>query len=487
MAQPWWNQHGLGAKIKFALNANYSAAPDSYGESAAQAAPAAAFYLGHANYVGPKWETGEEPFETFDGHGMQETTVGAYVGMFPLIAQIAATRAQLAGQGLASYRPIAYEGGPSGYCIPRDPDCSPEQVANSELYGKSLGMAVSALDAWLYSSLHGFAHQTYYAYYGGTRWTSHTMPGAGGFRRHASWLALTLRNRFAQGGTMVETTVDSAPAYEREGADVPLISAYALRGPDSWSVFVLSRKVDGVHDGIDFGAGMTPVTIHLPFTRCASVTRYALAAPDGAPADPRVNNIDAERVVISQFTVDPAECDGGVLVIGPDTGGAVDGLPPGTIYLYVFEENAPRTPTPGPTPTALPAGLGVSLEMPGTYFVPGAACGLTCYLRNDAAPLQDVPLFVVLDVASNYWFWPGWTQDVHGTAIGTVPSGTTTVPIVPEFTWPAVSESLDGIVFWGAMLTGGQTAVRGDYGQWTFGYGPALPVPDAGEDDLGAL
>jgi len=41
-------------------------------------------------------------------------------------------------------------------------------------------------------------------------------------------------------------------------------------------MFALSRKVDGVYDGVDFGDGMTPVTLHLPITGCSAVTRYAL-------------------------------------------------------------------------------------------------------------------------------------------------------------------------------------------------------------------
>lgn len=338
-AQPWWRQYNLGEKIKFSLNANYdaqlSAWGDSYGELAAQQAPTITAYLGHANYVGPKWETGEEPFQTFDDHGMQETTIGAYLTMFPLIENVAAVRDQLFALGLADYRPIAYEGGPSGYYLPGSGTLT--QTAISELYGKSLGMAVSALDAWLYSSLNGYGHQEYFAYSGGKGWSSHTMPNAGGFRRHTGWLALMLRNLYAPGDTMLQTTFQSAPTYEREGEIVPLMSAYAIQGTDTLAVFVLSRKVDGVHDGVDFGDGTTPVTIHLPITDCVRVTRYALTASDGSPADPHDNNIAAVNVVISAVTLNPSVCHGGTLVIGPDTGGVKGGMPPGTVYLYVFK------------------------------------------------------------------------------------------------------------------------------------------------------
>jgi len=346
-AQPWWRQYNLGDKIKFALNANYEARlsewGDSYGELAAQQAPTITTYLGHANYVGPKWETGEEPFQVFDGHGMQETTVSAYLTMFPLIDDVAAVRDQLAAEGRANYRPIAYEGGPSGYYIDGG---TITQTAIAELYGKSLGMAVSALDAWLYSSLKGYGHQAYLAFTGGKTWSSHTMPNAGGFRRHAAWLALMLRNRYAPGDEMLETTFQSVPTYEREGEEVPLMSAYTIRGDHTLSVFLLSRKVGGVHDGVDFGNGTTPVTLHLPLTTCSAITRYALTAPDGSPADPSANNIEAENVVISAVALDPSECNDGVLVVGPQTGGVEGGMPPGTVYLYVFETNTPAVYLP---------------------------------------------------------------------------------------------------------------------------------------------
>ena len=334
-AQPWWTQYNLGDKIKFALNANYDAQSTSYGELAAQQAPAVTSYLGHANYVGPKWETGDTPFEVFDDHGMQETLTGAYLGMFPLIEDIAAMRDQLAGAGLADYRPIAYEGGPSGYYLPGQG--TPEQTAISQLYGKSLGMGVSALDAWLYCSLHGYSHQEMFAFAGGDNWKSHTMPRAGGFRRHTGWLALMLRNLYAPGDEMVEVSFQSIPSYEREGEDVPLMSAYAVKGTGVLSLFVLSRKLDGIHDGVDFGDGTTPVTIHLPFAECSGITRHALTAPDGTPADPRDSNLEAVNISITSLSLDPALIADGTLVIGPDSGGVAGGMPPGTVYLYTFQ------------------------------------------------------------------------------------------------------------------------------------------------------
>jgi hypothetical protein len=340
MQMPAWTEHDLGQKIHFSLNAGYDGAPDAYGELAAQHAPNATHSIGHANYVGPTWETGDTPHEFFDDHGMQETLVGMHTGMKDLIDEVAATRDSLAASGLADYEVVAYEGGPSGYALPGDPSVTPDQVANAELYGKSLGMGVAALDAWLYSSLNGYTHQCFLGFASGGHWTSHTMPRAGGFRRHAGWLALMLRNRWAPGTEMLDTTLTSVPTYDRSGEDVPLITAYTVKGRDTTSVFVLSRKLDGDHDGVDFGDGTTPVTIQLPFSDCTGLTRVALTAPDGTPADPRTNNITTENVVIDAVSLNPALCSA-TFTVDQTTGGVAGGMPPGTVYLYVFERSEP--------------------------------------------------------------------------------------------------------------------------------------------------
>lgn len=344
MGHPWWQQHNLGAKIKFALNANYSARfagktdleRTSYGELAAVWAPTVTTYLGHANYVGPKWETGETPFQTFDVTGLQKTAAGAVLGNFALLDDISRVRNQLIVSGLANYRAIAYEGGPSGYYVPGTGTVTQTRI--SQLYGKSLAMAVAAMDAWLYSSQTGYATQQYFSFAGGKNWTSHTMPLQGGFRRHAAWLALMMRNRYALGDTMLRVNALSVPTHTIGNAAVPLVAAYAIRGEGTLAVFVLSRKVPDQHHDADFGDGYTPVTLRLPFRACARITRYALTAPDGSFVHPETNNLSEERVRITAVSVPPDECNDGVLTIAPETGGAPAGMPPGTVFLYVFEE-----------------------------------------------------------------------------------------------------------------------------------------------------
>ena len=197
-------------------------------------------------------------------------------------------------------------------------------------------MGVAALDAWLFSSLNGYGYQCYLGFSSGRWWSSHTLPEACGFRPHAGWLALKLRNRYALGSEMVETVHTSEPTFDSEGEDVPLISSYALRGDGTYAVFILSRKLDGVHDSVDFEEGMTPVTLHLPFSSVQRMVRYRLEQPDGSPVDPRANNRDSLQVAIRSEEINTAYFSPD-LVINENTGGEPGGVPPGSIQLFVFE------------------------------------------------------------------------------------------------------------------------------------------------------
>jgi hypothetical protein len=326
---PAWDQYRLGEKINFALGANYSADQNAYAELAVQQG-ADIRYIGHANYVGPKWETGDPGTSIFDDHGVQMTLLGMHNRMQDLITEAAATRDTLNDTAATGYQLTAYEGGPSGYWTNQD---NPEI---DELYGKSVAMGVAALDAWLFSSQNGYKHQCYLGFSSGRWWSSHTLPESCGFRPHSGWLALKLRNRYAVGTQMLQTVHASEPSISSDGREIPLISSYAMTDGETYSVFVLSRKLDGNHDGVDFGSGYTPVTLHLPFREVNRITRYRLEDAAGDPADPRINNRDDLNVVIgaAQIPTDRFTPD---YIINADTGGEAGGLAPGSINLFVFE------------------------------------------------------------------------------------------------------------------------------------------------------
>jgi hypothetical protein len=227
-----------------------------------------------------------------------------------------------------AYDLVAYEGGPSGYALPgRD---SPEQKLANEKYGKSLAMGVSALDAWMRSYAYGWTYQNFLGYGQGAYWNSHT-PLWDGFRPSPGWQALALRNRYAQGDLMA-VEGKKVPTILWDKKVHPLVSAYAMREGNRWSVIVISRKLDGNHDGHDFGDGSTPVTCHLPFKSATKITLHKLTG------NPRQNN--RERLVIRPESQEiPVHgLKDGMLVINLATGGVKGGMPAGSVLLYVFEE-----------------------------------------------------------------------------------------------------------------------------------------------------
>jgi hypothetical protein len=246
------------------------------------------------------------------------------------------TRRKINGTLGQHYRLEAYEGGPSGYWTNQG-----DAAEIDELYGKSIAMGVAALDTWLFSSLHGFSHQCYSGFNSGKWWSSHTMPEAGGFRAHSGWLALKLRNVFARGREMLGVELLRVPSIdhlkEKKIERLPLVSAYAFKDSSSVSVAVLSRKYPGKHDGADFGSAYTPVNIRVPsLTKPRRIVLYKLAHRDGSPASPSENNREAERIVIHSSEI-PVSAYRNGLQINEETGGGREGMPPGTVYIYVIE------------------------------------------------------------------------------------------------------------------------------------------------------
>ena len=328
---PWWKSQGLDAKIRFALGANYDGRilkdgrVVGYGEEAMQACPEAAV-LGHANYVGPKWETGDYSARRYDDHGVQECLLSFLTGPERKQILMGKSREALAARQ-CTYDIAAYEGGPGGYALPGR--AGRKQVETNERYGKSLAQGVGAFDAWMRSYAYGWTDQCFLGYGQGNHWNSHT-PMWDGFRPCPAWLALTLRNRHASGDLMAVEEL-SVPTFQRRKDRYPLVGAYALRDGDRWAVSVVSRKLDGEHDGTDFGDGATPVTLRLPFAKAGKISLHKLTG------DPRLTNRKKMNITIQSKDVPAAALAKGAFAINEATGGMEGGMPPGSVFLYVFE------------------------------------------------------------------------------------------------------------------------------------------------------
>lgn len=335
---PSWDTAKLADKLHFVMGSNYQ----DYAEKGRSRAPRVRA-IGHTTYVGPKWETGETPNSSFSDHGIQGTLLGYVAGTATELDRYRRQREGLAAQGMG-YEILGYEGGPSGYSLPGTATAA--QVEISEQYGKSLAMGVAALDAWLGSYENGFTENGQLSFAVGSHWSSHT-PFKDGYRPHAGWLALTLRNRNAH-GPMLRVLASSTPTLNWDGKEQPLAGCYAFRDGSRLAIIVLSRKLGGSHDGRDFGDGSIPVTLHLPAKPVGTGTLCKLTG------DPRANNRQASLLSLEEEPVEMRQTH-------------AFSLPQGSIYLFSTETELSATGAPPMTPgpvTASFAPSGNSLSWP---------------------------------------------------------------------------------------------------------------------------
>jgi hypothetical protein len=251
--------------------------------------------IGHATYVGPKWETGDAPLKTFNDEGVLATLVSYIADSKEMWTQQSNAMKKMTELGMP-YDLTAYEGGPSGYFLPGQGDA--DAVKATERYGKSLAMAVAAMDGWLDATKLGWTYQNFLGYGQGEYWASHT-PMSKGFRPSPGWLALKMRNQFGV-GEMIAADVDG-PSFDRKKGDkittLPLIGSYAFRDGNKYGVFVLSRKMDGTVGGVDFGDGSTKTTLKLPFSSAKKITLLKLTG------DPRTTNVDDYNIKLQSQNI----------------------------------------------------------------------------------------------------------------------------------------------------------------------------------------
>jgi hypothetical protein len=317
---------------------------NSYGHAASLASPGSQ-YNDVATYIGG-WEAGiaaggtNVNDEGFQGYMMYPATF-----IKPFIDRQAAARAFNAAAG-HPYGIALYEGGP-GFANP-SPGSPYDPL--SETYGKSLAAGVATLDTYLYDSLKGVDPQCFFSFGGQYNWASHGLPSFG-YYPQPCWLALQMRNRYAS-GAMLATAFNSAPTLDVPAwantngvvqmpatPNVPLVVPYAFRTGTTYSVFVLSRKINGD----------TPVTLRLPFNSVTNTTLYKLTG------DPRLSNSTNLNITITPQTI-----------VGFTQNFSFT-MPPGSAYLYVFEGANTLTPPAQPTVT-----ISRALGQPAYTTIPAA-------------------------------------------------------------------------------------------------------------------
>jgi hypothetical protein len=331
-SSPHWTS-GMAGKFRSVMGGwAVSRGVDGYGGLAIRHSPSTD-YLTIGGYNGG-WDEGEKPAEPTNEGFFRAITF--WLQNEERTREHLLTRETLVKQALAHrYAFGTYEAGP-GYALSglnKQARMTREQVEAQDQVGKSLANGVATLDAFLGRAQLGFTIQNFFTLnFKRSHWTSHAPVYKGG-QPYPSWMALALYNNHGT-GDFLATEALSAPTrdlsgYKRRRAreDAPLVAVYATRQGRRVNVFVLSRKLDGYPDPRD--DGFTPVTLRLPFTRAGSVTLMKMAG------DPRAHNLDEWVVQVQKKEGLPFAAP--FRLTRATTDEAKDGLPPGSVLLYIFE------------------------------------------------------------------------------------------------------------------------------------------------------
>lgn len=137
--------------------------------------------------------------------------------------------------------------------------------------------------------------------------------------------------------------------------------------------------------------------------------------------------------------------------------------PPGTTYTPTSPHGTTATPTPDATE------LGVTLYMPSHDFSPGDPCSCRVTIANPGPETySSVMLFVVLDIAGSYFFWPSFSDFDYQTV--SVAVGSFDIMVLPEFPWPEGAGNMSGVNFCAGMTDSTGSQLLGTMSTWMFGW-----------------
>ena len=328
-SSPYWKISGLEKKVVFVLGG--WAADMQFSHDAAATSPSSEF-LTIAAYNGG-WDEAEGPPRLTPKSLFYVLNQVNYAAV-PTADQLVLVAREIASSQHRTVSLGTYEAGP-GYALDglNRAKVTKEQSFEQELVMKSLAAGTATLDSFLARAIRGFYIQNFFTFGPGPYWTSHSPWYQGGIA-YPSWQLLSLFNNRATGEFLRVETL-SVPTSDLDGfgrrravRDAPLISAYATRRDDRYSVFVMSRKVPDFPFQAE--AGYTPVTLDLPFDHAESITLFRLI---GAPESSGLRGDDVE---VEQLKL-PPENLGRRFDVNEATGAAAGGIPPSTTFLYVFD------------------------------------------------------------------------------------------------------------------------------------------------------
>ncbi|HAT10829.1 MAG TPA: hypothetical protein DCS97_09620 [Planctomycetes bacterium] len=358
---PYWKS--MEQKTEFVLG---GWAINDFGYQAAKRSPSSRHVLVAAYNGG--WDAGEDPSGDFLPALTKTLNYPPQDGI-PTAIRLRREADEHAAAGNRPFFIGSYEAGP-GYNLDglNGVRMTPQLVEGESRVMKSLVGGSSTLDCFLGFTYQGAQLQNFFTFSRNRNyWTSHADHRNGG-QAYPAWLGLALWNNHGVGEVLGVVTermpVRAAPAVGRRPAmdAMPEVAAYASRKGDRLSVFAISRRLDAP----------TPLTLRLPISAAKKVTLHTLTG------DPQANNLDAENLRLASRELPTAVATRDFALDAAR--GAAQGLPPASVFCWVFEgvsfaDAAPQAlvnPEPGQAELAsgLPLRFRVAFTRPPKAFTP---------------------------------------------------------------------------------------------------------------------
>lgn len=331
----YWTDE-VDAKFEFVLGGwAASRTASGYGQTAA-AMSSNSLHMTVAGYNGG-WDEGESPAEA-DDETRFKTLAFAVQAAEPRAQNLSDILAEQQASGDADYILGTYEAGP-GYNLNglNGVSMDADQVEAESQVMKSLIGGTATLDSFLMRATYGYDLQNYFTFSRNRNyWSSHALWYNGG-QAYPGWSALSLYNLYAVGDHLL-VNCESTPTHDLEAtdsrdalADAAMTAVYATQEDDRFGIFCISRKMDEYPYEED--DGYTPMTVNLPFalTTNSTITLHKLTG------DTRSHNLDSNCVHIVSESIS-TNAFSQRFVLSEETGADDHGLPPASVFLYIFEK-----------------------------------------------------------------------------------------------------------------------------------------------------
>ncbi|GEM_PF-6644063 len=118
----------------------------------------------------------------------------------------------------------------------------------------------------------------------------------------------------------------------------------------------------------------------------------------------------------------------------------------------------------------------LDIRMPSRHISGGMSFVVDLDIRNDGTSQISMPVFFLLELSGSYFFWPSWRlfdppdAPFIDYSFCDLPSGTVTIPIFPEFTWPELGLPTTEAQFLTAITTRNFSSLASDVAtiSWSF-------------------